>query len=125
LFVEPTVLSGVTNDMAAACNEHFGPVAPVIPFADDDEAVALANDTEYGLAGSVHSADRGRARDVADRIDVGMMHVNDQPVNVDPHAPFGGTKASGVGRYNGDWIIDELTEVKWTSVQREPRGYLF
>ncbi len=125
LFVEPTVLSGVTNDMAAACNEHFGPVAPIIPFSDEEEAIELANATEYGLAGSVHSSDRGRARDVADRIDVGMMHVNDQPVNAEPHVPFGGMKGSGVGRYNGDWIINEFTEPKWTSVQREPREYPF
>ncbi|WP_049987520.1 aldehyde dehydrogenase family protein [Halobellus rufus] len=125
LFVEPTVITDVTNDMAAACNEHFGPVAPIIPFGDDEEAIALANDTEYGLAGSVHSADRGHARDVADQIDVGMMHVNDQPVNVEPHVPFGGVKESGLGRYNGKWIIDEFTETTWTSVQREPREYLF
>lgn len=125
LFVEPTVLTGVTNDMAAACNEHFGPIAPIIPFSTDEEAIELANDTEYGLAGSVHSADRGRARDVADRIDVGMMHVNDQPVNAEPHVPFGGTKASGIGRYNGKWIIDEFTQDTWTSIQREPRDYLF
>ncbi|ARS90734.1 aldehyde dehydrogenase family protein [Natrarchaeobaculum aegyptiacum] len=125
LFVEPTVLSDVTNEMAAACNEHFGPVAPVIPFSSEEEAIEIANDTEYGLAGSVHAGDRGRARDVADEIDVGMMHVNDQPVNAEPHVPFGGVKASGVGRYNGDWIIDEFTEVKWTSVQRESRDYLF
>lgn len=125
LFVEPTVLSGVTNDMTAACNEHFGPVAPIIPFSDEEEAIELANATEYGLAGSVHSSDRGRARDVADRIDVGMMHVNDQPVNAEPHVPFGGMKGSGVGRYNGDWIINEFTEPKWTSVQREPREYPF
>ena len=125
LFVEPTVISNVTNDMSAACNEHFGPVAPVIPFADDDEAVELANATEYGLAGSVHSADQGRARDVADQIEVGMMHVNDQPVNAEPHPPFGGMKDSGVGRYNGDWIIEEFTVDKWTSIQREDREYLF
>ena len=125
LFVEPTVISNVTNDMSAACNEHFGPVAPVVPFSTDEEAIELANDTEYGLAGSVHSADEGHARDVADRIDVGMMHVNDQPVNAEPHTPFGGMKASGVGRYNGDWIIQEFTKDKWTSVQREERGYLF
>ena len=125
LFVEPTVLTGVTNEMAAACNEHFGPIAPIIPFGDDDEAVEIANDTEYGLAGSVHSADRGRARDVADRIDVGMMHVNDQPVNAEPHMPFTGTKASGMGSYNGKWIIQELTQDTWTSIQREPREYLF
>ncbi|MFB6079119.1 MAG: aldehyde dehydrogenase family protein [Halarchaeum sp.] len=125
LFVEPTVITNVTNDMAAACNEHFGPIVPVIPFSTDEEAVEIANDTEYGLAGSVHSSDLGRARDVADQIDVGMMHVNDQTVNVEPHMPFGGMKDSGIGRYNGEYIIDELTEVKWTSVQREDRGYPF
>ncbi|GGM61002.1 aldehyde dehydrogenase (NAD+) [Halarchaeum rubridurum] len=125
LFVEPTVITNVTNDMAAACNEHFGPIVPVIPFSDDEEAVEIANDTEYGLAGSVHSGDLGRARDVADQIDVGMMHVNDQTVNVEPHMPFGGMKESGIGRYNGEYIIDEFTEVKWTSVQREDRGYPF
>jgi len=125
LFVEPTVISNVTNDMSAACNEHFGPVAPVIPFSTDEEAVELANDTEYGLAGSVHSVDQGRARDVGDRIEVGMMHINDQPVNAEPHTPFGGMKDSGVGRYNGDWIIEEFTVDKWTSIQREDRQYLF
>jgi len=125
LFVEPTVLRDATNDMSAACNEHFGPVAPIVPFSDDDEAVELANATEYGLAGSVHSSDRGRARDVADRIEVGMMHVNDQPVNAEPHVPFGGMKDSGMGAYNGDWIIEEMTVSKWTSVQREPRDYPF
>jgi aldehyde dehydrogenase (NAD+) len=125
LFVEPTVLSGVENSMSAACNEHFGPVAPVIPFSTDEEAVEFANATEYGLAGSVHSANQGRARDVGDQIEVGMMHINDQPIHVEPHMPFGGVKDSGVGRYNGDWIIDEFTTTKWMSVQRADRDYPF
>ncbi|SDX64583.1 aldehyde dehydrogenase family protein [Halobellus clavatus] len=125
LFVEPTVLSGMSNEMAAACNEHFGPVAPVVPFGSDDEAVELANDTEYGLAASVHAGRVQRARDVADRIDAGMVHINDQPINNEPHVPFGGMKASGMGRYNGEWIIDELTETKWTSIQHQPRDYPF
>ena len=125
LFVEPTVLTDMTNDMSAACNEHFGPVAPIIPFSDDDEAVELANDTEYGLSGSVHSSRAQRAEAVADQIDTGMIHINDQPVNAEPTAPFGGMKSSGVGRYNSDWIIDELTEPKWMSFQNEPREYHF
>ncbi|ARS88756.1 aldehyde dehydrogenase family protein [Natrarchaeobaculum aegyptiacum] len=125
LFVEPTVLSGMTNDMAAACNEHFGPVAPIVPFADDEEAVELANATEYGLAASVHSREIRRARTVADAIDAGMVHINDQPINNEPHVPFGGMKASGMGRYNSEWIIDEFTEPKWTSIQHEPREYPF
>jgi aldehyde dehydrogenase (NAD+) len=125
LVVEPTVLSDVENDMAAACNEHFGPIAPVIPFSDDEEAISLANATEYGLSGSVHSTDRERAERVADRVETGMIHINDQPVNDEPHVPFGGVGASGIGRYNGDAIKEELTTTKWISVQREAREYPF
>jgi aldehyde dehydrogenase (NAD+) len=125
LVLEPTVLSGVENDMAAACNEHFGPIAPVIPFSDDEEAIELANATEYGLSGSVHSGDRERAERVADRVETGMIHINDQPVNDEPHIPFGGVGASGIGRYNGDAIKDELTTTKWISIQREEREYPF
>jgi aldehyde dehydrogenase (NAD+) len=125
LFVEPTVLSGVSNEMAAACNEHFGPVAPVIPFSSDEEATEIANDTEYGLAASIISEDLGRAKRLADDIEAGMVHINDQPVNDDPHIPFGGVKQSGVGRYNTDAIMDEFTELKWVSVQREPREFPF
>ncbi|MDF9746254.1 aldehyde dehydrogenase family protein [Natrinema salsiterrestre] len=123
LFVEPTVISECTNDMPTACNEHFGPVAPVIPFSDDEEAIELANDTEYGLSASVFCEDAERARDLADRIDAGMVHINDQPINEDHNAPFGGVKQSGLGRYHGEWIVRELTEPKWISVQGEERDY--
>ena len=125
LFVKPTVLSGATNDMATACNETFGPTAPVIPFSSDEEAVELANDTEYGLAASVHTGDLGRAQDLADKIDAGMVHINDQPINEEPHVPFGGVKGSGIGRYDGDAIVQELTQEKWISVQRDQRRYPF
>ncbi|WP_049927261.1 aldehyde dehydrogenase family protein [Halopiger goleimassiliensis] len=124
LFVEPTVLSDCTNDMPTACNEHFGPVAPVIPFSDDEEAIELANDTEYGLSASVFCEDETRARELADRIEAGMVHVNDQPINEDHNAPFGGVKQSGLGRYHGEWIVQELTEPKWISVQNDERDYM-
>ena len=124
-FVEPTVLSNVTNDMPIAREEHFGPVAPVVPFETDDEAVALANDTEYGLSGSVHCEDVDRAMDLARRLDTGMVHVNDQPLNDEPHVPFGGVGASGIGRYNGEAIVEAFTETRWISVQDEPREYPF
>jgi aldehyde dehydrogenase (NAD+) len=123
LFVEPTVLSGMTNDMPAACNEHFGPVAPVIPFESDEEAVQIANDTEYGLSGSVQSTDVARARDVADGMETGMVHINDQSLNDEPHVAFGGVGASGIGRYNDEQILDTLTTLKLISIQREPREY--
>ncbi|QLG29616.1 aldehyde dehydrogenase family protein (plasmid) [Halorarum halophilum] len=125
LVVAPTVLSGVTNDMSAACNEHFGPIAPVIPFSDVDEAVELANDTEHGLSGSVHAGDLGTARDVADRMETGMVHIGDQPINDEAHVPFSGTGASGMGGYNSDEFLREVTETKWISIQREPREYPF
>ncbi|GAA0243284.1 aldehyde dehydrogenase family protein [Halobacterium noricense] len=123
LFVEPTVLANVTNDMAVSCNEHFGPIAPVIPFTDDDEAIELANDTEYGLTASVLSTDLAWAKAVADQIEAGMVHINDQPINDEPHVPFGGVKSSGLGRYNGEAILREFTEERWVSVQRERREY--
>ena len=123
LFFEPTVLSGMENDMAAACDEHFGPIAPVIPVADDEEAVELANDTEYGLSAAVQCDDVERARDIADQIDAGMVHVNDHPIQDEPNAPFGGMKQSGLGRYNGEWVVEELLETKWISVQHEEREY--
>jgi len=125
LVVEPTVLSDVDNDMAAACNEHFGPVAPVIPYSSDEEAIELANDTIHGLSGSVHSEDLEQARKIADGIDTGMIHINDQPINDEPHVPFGGMKQSGMGRYNGEQILEEVTTTKWISVQHEPREYPF
>ncbi|WP_254522119.1 aldehyde dehydrogenase family protein [Natrinema caseinilyticum] len=125
LVVDPTVLSNVDNDMAAACNEHFGPVAPVISFSSDEEAIDLANDTIHGLSGSVHSEDLAQARRIADEIETGMIHINDQPVNDDPHVPFGGMKESGIGRYNGDRILEEVTTTKWISIQHEPREYPF
>ncbi len=123
LFFEPTVLSGVTNEMAAACNEHFGPVAPVIPVGSDEEAVEVANDTEYGLSASVQCDDNARACSLADQIECGMVHINDHPIQDEPNAPFGGLKQSGLGRYNGEWVRDELLEEKWISVQHEEREY--
>ncbi|GCF15175.1 aldehyde dehydrogenase [Haloarcula mannanilytica] len=123
LVVKPTVLSGVTNDMAAAANEHFGPIAPVIPFTDVDEAVEIANDTEYGLSGAVHAGDLSVAKDIAARMETGNVHINDQPINDEAHVPFSGIGASGVGEYNSDAFLREITETKWISVQHEPRDY--
>lgn len=122
--VEPTVLRDVSPAMPAACNEHFGPVVPVIPAADTDEAVEIANDTRHRLSSAVVGGDLERARAVADRLRFGMTHVNDIPVHDEPHMPFGGIEDAGVGRVNGEWIIDHVTETRWISEQHEPRDYL-
>jgi aldehyde dehydrogenase (NAD+) len=123
LIIEPTVLRDASNDMAAAQNEVFGPVAPLIPFKDDAEAIRLANATAYGLSGSVHTRDLQRGYLVADAVETGMIHINDQSINDEPQVPFGGVKSSGMGRYNTEAIIDEMTELKWISFQLQPRAY--
>ncbi|WP_114578570.1 aldehyde dehydrogenase family protein [Saliphagus sp. LR7] len=125
LLVAPTVLSGVENGMAAACNEHFGPIAPVIPFSSVDEAISLHDAVEHGLSGSVHAGDVGTGLEIAERMDTGNVHVNDQPINDEAHVPFSGTKTSGVGTYNATEIMDEMTETKWISLQHEKREYPF
>jgi succinate-semialdehyde dehydrogenase/glutarate-semialdehyde dehydrogenase len=96
-FVQPTVLTGVTPDMRAYREELFGPVAVVYRVADDAEAVALANDSPYGLGGSVFASDPARARAVADRLATGMVWIN-HPTASEPDLPFGGIKRSGYGR---------------------------
>lgn len=125
LVIEPTVMRDVKNDYPVAQNETFGPVAPIIAFDSDEEAVEMANGTPFGLSGSVHSVDLQRAYQVASRVDTGMIHINDQGINDEPHVPFGGVKDSGMGRYNSDTVMDEFTELKWISFQMQPRDYPF
>lgn len=120
--LEPTVVSGVTNDMPLAKNEIFGPVAVVILFKDDAEALKLSNELPYGLSGAVHGSIY-RATEFARRVETGMIHVNDQSVNDEPHLPFGGEKDSGLGRFNGEWVLEEFTTLQWVSVMHERREY--
>ena len=110
-FVDPTLFIHANNDMRIAREEIFGPVLTAIPFADEAEAVAMANDTEYGLAGYVWTQDAGRGLRMASRLDVGMVWVNSENNRHLP-APFGGMKASGVGRDGGDWSFDFYMETK-------------
>ncbi|MFB6259339.1 MAG: aldehyde dehydrogenase family protein, partial [Thiohalorhabdaceae bacterium] len=106
-----TLLDRVAEGMAVADEETFGPVAPIIRVTDDDQAVAVANRSRYGLGGAVWSADRERAERLAQRLDVGAVFVNGM-VKSDPRLPFGGVKASGYGRELGSYGIREFTNIQ-------------
>ncbi|WP_409292626.1 aldehyde dehydrogenase family protein [Peribacillus sp. SCS-37] len=124
-LMEPFVLVDVKNHMTIAQNEIFAPVACIIPVDGEEEAVRVANDSPFGLSGAVFSGSIERGIQVAKQIKTGMIHVNDQTVNVETNIPFGGEKASGLGRYCGEWAFEEFTTVKWISVQKQPRQYPF
>jgi aldehyde dehydrogenase (NAD+) len=111
-FYEPTVLTDVSNAWPVAREEIFGPVAVVIAFGDEDEAIELANDSSYGLAGHVVSDDPARAFALACRLRTGSVDINGGPGYTSPEVPFGGYKRSGVGRENGPQGIDEYTQFK-------------
>ncbi|MFJ3090769.1 MULTISPECIES: aldehyde dehydrogenase family protein [unclassified Streptomyces] len=116
-LVEPTVLTGLPDGSPLLHQEIFGPVALLVPFDGEDEAVRIVNDSPYGLSGAVHTADTGRGVRFARRIRAGMFHVNDSTVHDDPGIAFGGEKDSGLGRMNGDAAVDAFTTQKWISVQ--------
>jgi len=120
-LIHPWVFDQVTNDMPAAANEVFGPVCCVITAKDEDEAIAIANDTEHGLSGSVFTEDLYHGIQVAKRMRTGMVHVNDQSISDEPHVMFGGEKASGLGRFNAQWVVDKFTTERWISVQTAHR----
>jgi betaine-aldehyde dehydrogenase len=109
-FVQPTVFSSVSPDMVIARDEIFGPVLSIIPYDSEEEAIEMANDTDYGLAGGVWSSDPERARAVAGRLRAGQVEVNGGGFN--PMAPFGGYKQSGNGREFGAFGLEEYLEVK-------------
>ncbi len=119
----PTVLRGVTPEMRIYHEESFGPVVSIVEVDGEDEAVRVANDTEYGLSSSVFTGDPRRGESVARRLDTGMCHINDTTVHDEPQMPFGGVKASGWGRFGGQAAAEEFTELRWITVQDEPREY--
>ncbi|KRA25435.1 benzaldehyde dehydrogenase [Microbacterium sp. Root61] len=125
LFYRPTVLANTPKDAAAYCEEVFGPVASVVSYATDDEAIALAADTEYGLALGIVTADVFGGLEMARRIPTGIVHINDQTVNDEANSPFGGVGSSGTGSRHGgaQANIDAFTETRWITMRREPGAY--
>jgi acyl-CoA reductase-like NAD-dependent aldehyde dehydrogenase len=115
-----TILDHVRPGMTIYDEETFGPVTTIVRVKGTDEAIRVANDTEYGLAAAVFGRDAHRALTVARRIDAGHVHVNGATVQNEPQAPYGGMKNSGYGRFDGRAVIDEFTEVKWITI--EPAG---
>jgi len=119
LFYRPTVLADVMPGMPAYANEVFGPVAPVVQFSTFDEAIALANDTEYGLSLGILTRDVMKAMEMAEHIPTGIVHINDQTINDEAVVPFGGIASSGTGaRFGGaEWNIEAFTETQWVTVR--------
>ncbi|NLA67468.1 MAG: aldehyde dehydrogenase family protein, partial [Gammaproteobacteria bacterium] len=112
---EPTLLLGATPDMLLAREETFGPVAPLFRFSSEDEAVALANDTEAGLAGYFYTRDLARAWRVAEALECGIVGINTGRVST-AVAPFGGVKESGTGREGSKYGLDDYTELKYVCI---------
>jgi vanillin dehydrogenase len=122
-FYWPTVLKGVTPDMRIYHEESFGPITSIIKVDGHEDALRIANDTSYGLSSAVITNDMQKALDLAFGLDAGMVHINDCTVADEPHAPFGGVKNSGFGREGGRFSMEEMTELKWITVQRGQRGF--
>ncbi|WP_330276786.1 aldehyde dehydrogenase family protein [Lentzea sp. NBC_00516] len=120
-----TVLDGVTPSMRVFQEEIFGPAVVVVPVEDDDEAVAIANDTEHGLTAGILTEDSRRGLALAQRIRTGIVHVGNQTVDDEPQAPFGGVKSSGYGRFGGRWGIEAFSATRWVTVAREHGHFPF
>jgi len=118
-----TVIDGVTPDMRLYRDESFGPVVGIIRAAGEDEAVEVANDSQFGLSAAVFTRDSARGLGVARRIRSGICHVNGPTVHDEPQMPFGGVGASGYGRFGGKAAIEAFTELRWITIAGEPGHY--
>ncbi|MGO2278301.1 MULTISPECIES: aldehyde dehydrogenase family protein [unclassified Psychrobacter] len=123
--VPPHIFTEVTREMDLSRNEVFGPLVGIIRAKDEDDALSIANDSMYGLSSAVFTADMQKGLRFARGIRAGMTHINDISVNDESNTPFGGEKNSGIGRFNGEWVLEEFTRTHWISMQNEPRDYLF
>ncbi|HTW89509.1 MAG TPA: aldehyde dehydrogenase [Candidatus Binataceae bacterium] len=124
-IMSPTVLDFVTPKMRIYHEETFGPVTCVVRARDVEDAIRIANDTDYGLSASVFGRDVNRAFGVAMRIDSGMCHINGPTINDEAQIPFGGTKSSGYGRFGGKAVINEFTELRWITIESGAQHYPF
>lgn len=113
----------VDDTMNIYHEESFGPVVSVIPASDSEDALRIANDTKYGLSAAVITNDMQKALDLSLRLESGMVHINDTTISDEPHVPFGGIKESGFGREGGKYSWEEMTEVKWVTIQLGQRDF--
>jgi len=123
--VEATVLDNVTSNMRVYEEESFGPVKPIVRVNGEEEAIRVANDTEYGLSSAVFSRDVQRALAVAGRLESGICHINGPTVSDEAQMPFGGVKGSGFGRFGGKAAINEFTDLRWVTVEDSQQHYPF
>lgn len=124
-FFQPTIIADVVPGMEVFTDELFGPVASVIKADNPDHALKLANETRYGLSSAVLTNDLQLAMKFAMGLDTGMVHINSSTIHDEPHVPFGGVKDSGVSREGGQWSMEEMTELKWITIQQGQRHYPF
>ncbi|RYD47030.1 MAG: aldehyde dehydrogenase family protein, partial [Sphingomonadales bacterium] len=123
VLMPATVIDKVTTDMRIFYDESFGPVVGIIRARDEAHAIELANDTEYGLSAAVFTRDTAKGLRVAKQIKSGICHVNGPTVHDEAQMPFGGTKASGYGRFGGKAGIDAFTELRWITIETLPGHY--
>ncbi|MGB8312761.1 MAG: aldehyde dehydrogenase family protein [Halobacteriota archaeon] len=119
----PTVITDVMPNMRVYREEVFGPVRPIIIVSDENEAIGVANDTMYGLSSGILTNDLNKAIMIAKKLECGMVHINDSPLHFEPRAPFGGTKCSGSGLEGGKYSTEDLTELKWITIQVGNRNF--
>jgi aldehyde dehydrogenase (NAD+) len=124
-YFQPTVIAEVTSAMSVFQEELFGPVASVIKARDADDAIQLANNSRYGLTSAVITNDLQLAMRCALELESGSVHINGSTIHDEPHGPFSGVKDSGMGREGGQWSMDDLTQLKWITIQRGQAHYPF
>jgi acyl-CoA reductase-like NAD-dependent aldehyde dehydrogenase len=122
-LMDACVLDDVTPEMRVYAEESFGPIVTIVRVSGDEEAIRVANDTEYGLSAAVFGRDIGRTMNVASQIQSGICHINGPTVHDEAQMPFGGTKASGYGRFGGKAAIAEFTDLRWITIENGEQHY--